>query len=59
MGLTMGKDTELEVVTQELAAGRLWPTVAAVLPLSDGRDAVARMQREEHFGTLVLRVSDD
>lgn len=58
MGSTMGNDAEFEAVTAELAAGRLWPTVDAVLPLSEGREAFARMQRGEQFGKLVLRVSD-
>ncbi len=57
MGSTMGNDAEFEAVTAELAAGRLWPTVDAVLPLSEGREAFARMQRGEQFGKLVLRVS--
>jgi NADPH:quinone reductase-like Zn-dependent oxidoreductase len=58
MGSTMGNDAEFEAVTAELAAGRLWPTVDAVLPLSEGREAFARMQRGEQFGKLVLRVSE-
>lgn len=58
MGSTMGNDAEFEAVTAELAAGRLWPTVDAVLPLADGREAFARMQRGEQFGKLVLRVSE-
>lgn len=58
MGSTMGNDAEFEAVTAELAAGRLWPTVDAVLPLAKGREAFARMQRGEQFGKLVLRVSE-
>lgn len=58
MGSTMGNDAEFEAITAELAAGRLWPTVDAVLPLSEGREAFARMQRGEQFGKLVLRVSE-
>jgi NADPH:quinone reductase-like Zn-dependent oxidoreductase len=58
MGSTMGNDTEFEAITAELAAGRLWPTVDAVLPLAEGREAFARMQRGEQFGKLVLRVSE-
>lgn len=58
MGSTMGNDAEFEAITAELAAGRLWPTVDAVLPLAEGREAFARMQRGEQFGKLVLRVSE-
>ena len=58
MGSTMGNDAEFEAITAELAAGRLWPTVDAVLPLSEGREAFARMQRGEQFGKLVLQVSE-
>lgn len=59
MGSTMGNDAEFSAVTAELAAGRLWPTVDAVYPLAEGREAFARMERGEQFGKLVLRVSDD
>lgn len=58
MGSTMGNDAEFEAITAELAAGRLWPMVDAVLPLADGRDAFARMQRGDQFGKLVLRVTE-
>jgi NADPH:quinone reductase-like Zn-dependent oxidoreductase len=58
MGSTMGNDAEFEAITAELAAGRLWPTVDAVYPLSEGREAFARMQRGDQFGKLVLRVSE-
>ncbi len=58
MGSTMGNEAEFEAITAELAAGRLWPTVDAVLPLAEGREAFARMQRGEQFGKLVLRVSE-
>ncbi len=56
MGSTMGNDAEFAAVTEELNAGRLWPTVDAVYPLTEGREAFARMQRGEQFGKLVLRV---
>jgi len=55
----MGNDAEFAAVTAELAAGRLWPTVDAVYPLAEGREAFARMERGEQFGKLVLRVSDE
>jgi len=58
MGSTMGNDAEFAAVTAELAAGRLWPTVDAVLPLAEGREAFARMQRGEQCGKLVLRVTE-
>lgn len=58
MGSTMGNDAEFDAVTAELAAGRLWPSVDAVYPLAEGREAFARMERGEQFGKLVLKVSD-
>ncbi len=58
MGSTMGTDAEFDAVTAELAAGRLWPSVDSVLPLEEGREAFARMQRGEQFGKLVLRVAE-
>ncbi len=59
LGSTMGSDDEFDAVTAELAAGRLWPTVDAVYPLSQGAEAFARMEANAQFGKLVLRVSDD
>lgn len=59
MGSTMGNDAEFAAVTDELAAGRLWPTVDAVYPLAEGRAAFERMRDGAQFGKLVLRVSDD
>lgn len=59
MGSTMGNDAEFAAVTAELAAGRLWPSVDSVYPLSEGRAAFERMARGAQFGKLVLRVSDD
>jgi NADPH:quinone reductase-like Zn-dependent oxidoreductase len=58
LGSTMGNDAEFDAVTVELAAGRLWPTVDAVLPLSEGRMAFERLRDGTQFGKLVLRVSD-
>jgi NADPH:quinone reductase-like Zn-dependent oxidoreductase len=58
MGSTMGNDAEFAAVTEELAAGRLWPTVDAVYPLAEGRAAFERMREGAQFGKLVLRVSD-
>jgi NADPH:quinone reductase-like Zn-dependent oxidoreductase len=58
MGSTMGNDAEFAAVTAELAAGRLWPKVDTVYPLSEGRAAFERMARGEQFGKLVLSVSN-
>jgi NADPH:quinone reductase-like Zn-dependent oxidoreductase len=59
MGSTMGNDAEFEAVVAELAAGRLALPVDSVHPLARGRDALARMERGEQFGKIVLRVADD
>lgn len=58
MGSTMGNDAEFAAVSEELSAGRLWPTVDAVYPLAEGRAAFERMRDGQQFGKLVLQVSD-
>jgi NADPH:quinone reductase-like Zn-dependent oxidoreductase len=58
LGSTMGNDAEYAAVVEELTAGRLALPVDAAYPLSEGREAFARMERGEQFGKLVLRVSE-
>jgi NADPH:quinone reductase-like Zn-dependent oxidoreductase len=58
MGSTMGNDTEVDAVVAELAAGRLLPPVDSVFPLAGGRAALERMAAREHFGKVVLAISD-
>lgn len=56
MGSTMGNDAEFDAVTAELGAGRLTAIVDSVFPLEQGREALARMQRGEQFGKIVLAI---
>jgi NADPH:quinone reductase-like Zn-dependent oxidoreductase len=58
MGATMGNDGEVDAVVAELAAGRLLPPVDSVFALADGRAALERMAAGEHFGKIVLAISD-
>jgi NADPH:quinone reductase-like Zn-dependent oxidoreductase len=56
LGSTMGSDAEFEAIAAELSAGRLMPTIDSVWPLSQGRDAYARLAAAEQFGKVVLRI---
>lgn len=59
MGSTMGNDDEMDAVTQHIRAGRLLPPVDSVHDISRGADAVRRLASGEHFGKVVIRVSED
>ncbi len=59
LGSTMGNDHEMDAITTELAAGRLLPPIDSVHDLADGRLAFERLASGEHFGKVVLRVSED
>ena len=54
MGSTMGTDAEFDAITDELCSGRLSCIVDSVFPLDRGRDALARMERGEQFGKIVV-----
>jgi NADPH:quinone reductase-like Zn-dependent oxidoreductase len=54
IGSTMGTRDELERVAQFCEVTGVRPSIDAVLPLSDARDAFARMAGGELFGKLVL-----
>jgi NADPH:quinone reductase-like Zn-dependent oxidoreductase len=54
MGSTMGNDEEFEAVVDELAAGRLTPTIDRVYPLAEGRAAFERMAEGRQFGKIVI-----
>ena len=57
LGSTMGSEAEFQAVVAHFNAGRLRPPVDTVYPLSEGREAFARMQNREQFGKLVIRVA--
>jgi NADPH:quinone reductase-like Zn-dependent oxidoreductase len=54
IGSTMGTHQDFLDVTALLWEGRLKPVIDRVMPLSQGRDAYAVMERGEHFGKIVL-----
>lgn len=56
MGSTMGTEAEFEAVVTELIAGRLTTVVDSVYPLERGRDAMARLERGEQFGKIVVTI---
>lgn len=57
LGSTMGTPAEFATVVALGEAGRLRPTIDAVLPLADGKEAYRRLAATEQFGKLVLEVS--
>jgi NADPH:quinone reductase-like Zn-dependent oxidoreductase len=54
IGSTMGTHQDFREVTALLWSGKLRPVIDRVMPLSEGREAYALMERGEHFGKIVL-----
>ncbi len=54
IGSTMGSHQDFLDVTALLWAGKLEPVIDRVMPLSQGREAFAIMERGEQFGKIVL-----
>jgi NADPH:quinone reductase-like Zn-dependent oxidoreductase len=46
---------EVEKCLELAAKGKITPLVDSVFPLEGARDAMARMERREHFGKIVLK----
>jgi NADPH:quinone reductase-like Zn-dependent oxidoreductase len=57
LGSTMGTGAEFEQVMEKVRAGRLWPVIDSVVPLTEGRRAYERMARGEQVGKLVIEVT--
>lgn len=57
MGSTMGTLAEFQQMVALVRAGRLRPVVDTVLPLEQADEALARMERGEHMGKIVLRIA--
>jgi NADPH:quinone reductase-like Zn-dependent oxidoreductase len=57
LGSTMGNDSEFDAVVTEFRAGRLTPVIDTAFDLSDGRSAFERMQENQQFGKIVLRIT--
>jgi NADPH:quinone reductase-like Zn-dependent oxidoreductase len=49
--------TEVETCLELVRQGRIVPLVHKTFPLSEAREAMATMERREHFGKIVLAVS--
>lgn len=57
LGSTMGSRAEFAEIMALARAGKLWPVVDSVVPLSQGTEAYRRMERGEQLGKLVIEVS--
>lgn len=55
LGSTMGTPEEFREVMNLVWAGRLRPIIDRVMPLAEGREAQALMERGEQFGKIVLK----
>ncbi|MCA9996202.1 MAG: zinc-binding dehydrogenase [Anaerolineales bacterium] len=55
-GSTMGSDKEFAEMVAFVNQHQLVPVVDAVFPLADVNEAIARMDRGEQFGKIVLRI---
>jgi len=53
-GSTMGSELEWDAVVKEFRSGGLRPPVDSVFPLSQSRQAYARLQSGEQFGKVVI-----
>lgn len=54
IGSTMGSHQDFREVTSLLWSGRLRPVIDTILPLSEGREAFAMMERSDQFGKIVV-----
>lgn len=54
IGSTMGTHQDFHDITSLLWSGRLKPVIDSVLPLREGREAFAIMERSDQFGKIVL-----
>ena len=57
-GSTMGSPADFAAMTDLVSKHSIRPAVDAVFPLSDGNEAVARMETSPQFGKYVLAVSE-
>ncbi|HUR96182.1 MAG TPA: zinc-binding dehydrogenase [Gemmatimonadales bacterium] len=57
LGSTLGSRREYDEIVALAHEGRLWPVVDGVVPLEEGPSALARLQRGEQLGKLVIEVA--
>ena len=58
LGSTMGSPADFREMVALVGAGLLRPTVDAVLPLEQAAQALARMERGDHQGKIVLSIGN-
>ncbi len=54
IGSTMGAHQDFHDILRLLWTGRLKPLIDVVMPMKDGREAFAMMEKSEQFGKIVL-----
>jgi NADPH:quinone reductase-like Zn-dependent oxidoreductase len=54
IGSTMGSHQDFREINALLWSGKLKPVIGRVMPLSEGREAFAMMERGDQFGKIVL-----
>jgi len=57
LGSTLGSRREYAAIVALAHEGRFWPVVDSVVPLDEGPAALARLQRGEQMGKLVIEVA--
>ncbi|MFK7964376.1 MAG: zinc-binding dehydrogenase [Burkholderiaceae bacterium] len=57
MGSTMGSDQDFAEMVAFVGQHKIAPVVDATFPLSQGNDAIARMDNGEQFGKIVLTIN--
>jgi NADPH:quinone reductase-like Zn-dependent oxidoreductase len=58
LGSTMSNDHEFRAMLSAVEAGKLTPRIDQVFPLSEARQAYARLEEGKQHGKIVLRVAD-
>ena len=57
LGSTLGSRREYDEIVALAHQGRLWPVLDRTVPLDDGPAALARLERGEQIGKLVIEVT--
>lgn len=57
LGSTMGSEAEFQAIARLAQAGRLWPEVDKIYPLSEARDAFRRLANGAQLGKVVIEVA--
>jgi NADPH:quinone reductase-like Zn-dependent oxidoreductase len=58
LGSTMSNDREFRAMLSAVEAGKLTPRIDQVFPLSEARQAYARLEEGKQHGKIVLQVGD-